>query len=364
MSAHYGALDNQPSVIPDIPAKPWNSQALPRRILAIRLQAMGDLVASLPYIQHLRNSLPATVKIDLLTREETEDIPRNIFLFNKIFSIGGGRNFKKQVLYTGLLIPKLFIQRYDVVLDLQNNILSRIVRKVLLPKAWAQFDRFSPIAGGERYRLTIEAVGLGKNKADNNFRLKNPQRGEAILKANGWNGKDELVVLNPAAFFETRNWNLENYVSFAKLWLNEFPQTRFLVLGTSFIATKAAFLKEQLGDRVMNIVGQTSPSEAIAILQHVKLILSEDSGLMHMAWCSGVPTMGLFGGTRTDWVRPLGEHTCFLDASDLPCGGCMQAVCKYGDVHCMTKFSPEEVFHHSLTLIKQLNKSSKNTVVG
>jgi heptosyltransferase-2 len=363
MSGHYGTSDNQPSFTVDIPAKPWKRKTLPRRILAIRLQAMGDLVASLPYLQYLRNSLPQSVKIDLLTREETEDIPRNIFLFDKIFSIGGGRRYKLQFVYAGLLLPQLIFQRYDVVLDLQNNMLSRLVRKALVPKAWTQFDRFSPIAGGERYRLTIEAVGLGKNGADNNFRLKDPQKGEAILRNHGWDGKDELVVLNPAAFFETRNWSLPNYVAFAKLWLSEFPQTRFLVLGTSFIASKAAFLKEQLGDRVINIVGQTTPSEAIAVLQHVKLILSEDSGLMHMAWCSGVPTMGLFGGTRTDWVRPLGEHTFFLDASDLPCGGCMQAVCKYGDVHCLTRFTPEQVFQHSLSLIQKLNKRSKNLVV-
>jgi len=307
--------------------------------------------------------LPPSVKIDLLTREETEDIPRNIFLFNKIFSIGGGRNLKTQLVCTGLLLPKLFAQRYDVILDLQNNLLSRLVRKTLLPKAWTEFDRFSPIAGGERYRLTIEAVGLGKNKADNNFHLKDPQKGLAILKDNSWNEKDELVVLNPAAAFETRNWNMPNYVAFAKLWLNEFPQTRFLVIGTSFIASKAAFLKEQLGDQLINLVNQTTPSEALAVLQHVKLILSEDSGLMHMAWCSGVPTMGLFGGTRTDWVRPLGEHTFFLDSSDLPCGGCMQEVCKFGDVHCLTRYTPEQVFHHALSLIEKLNNRSKNIVV-
>jgi ADP-heptose:LPS heptosyltransferase len=233
-----------------------------------------------------------------------------------------------------------------------------------MPKAWTEFDRFSPIAGGERYRLTIEAVGLGKNRGEFHFHLKYPKRGEQILKDNGWNGKDELVVLNPAAFFETRNWNLPNYVAFAKLWLNEFPQTKFLVLGTSFIDAKATFLKEQLGDKLINIVSQTTPSDAVAVLQHVKLILSEDSGLMHMAWCSGVPTMGLFGGTRTDWVRPLGEHTAFLDASDLPCGGCMQAVCKYGDVHCLTRYTPEEVFRHCISLVARLNNKSPKVVQG
>ena len=345
-----------------IDAKPWTKKSLPKKILAIRLQAMGDLVAALPYLQYLRNNLPPSVKIDLLTRKEVEDIPRNIFLFNKIFSIGGGRNFKKQFLYTGLLLPKLFTQRYDVILDLQNNMLSQIVTKTLLPGAWTKFDRFSPIPGGERYRLTIEAVGLGEIKAVNKFHLKDPEKGREILMNDNWDGKDELVVLNPAGFFETRNWNMSNYVAFAKLWLDKFPQTRFLVLGTSFIASKATFLKEHLGDRVINLVGKTTPSEALAVLQYAKLVISEDSGLMHMAWCSGIPTMGLFGGTRTDWVRPLGEHTSFLDSSDLPCGGCMLSVCKFGDIHCLTRFTPEQVFQNALSLILKLNNRSRTIV--
>ena len=273
----------------NIPAKAWKRTNMPRRILAIRLQAMGDLVACLPYLQDLRRSIPENTQLDLLTTEETSSIPRQIDLFNRVYAIGGGRNFKKQVMHGALLLPSLLRNRYEVVLDLQNNSLSRFVRRSLLPRAWTAFDRYSPIAGGERYRLTIEAVGLGANKADYHFRLKAHDNAKEILKQNGWKQDDELVVLNPAAAFETRNWSLPNFVSFAALWKKEYPKARFLVLGTAFIEKKAAWLKEQLGDQLINLTGKTTAFEAFAILQQVKMVLSEDSGLMHMAWCSGVP---------------------------------------------------------------------------
>jgi ADP-heptose:LPS heptosyltransferase len=234
---------------------------------------------------------------------------------------------------------------------------------VLLPKAWCEFDRFSPVSGAERYRLTIEAVGLGKNKIDSNFCLKDPKAGLKILKNNGWIEKNDLVVLNPAGAFETRNWNINNYVLFAQLWLSVSPQTQFLVMGTSFIASKAAFLKEQLGYNLINLVGQTTPVEAFAILQYAKLILSEDSGLMHMAWISGVPTVALFGATRSDWSRPLGEHTFLFESSDLPCGNCMLAVCKYGNVHCLTRVTPEQVFNHAILLIQNLQRAGKKITI-
>jgi heptosyltransferase-2 len=335
-----------------IPSKPWKKNFMPRRVLAIRLQAMGDLVITLPYLQHLKKTLPSSSELDLLTRKEVDAIPKNIQLFDHVYSIGGSRNVKKQLLHTCWLLPKLLLKRYDVVIDLQNNKISRLVRRILMPEAWSSFDRFSPAAAGERTRMAIEAVGLGKNAISSGFRFMDHVDPFTILKNNGWDGKSKLVVLNPAGAFPTRNWPLENYIAFATLWLQRFPDSQFLLLGTSFIGSKAAYLKEKLGERMINIINKTTPAEAFAILQHVKLMLSEDSGLMHMAWVSGVPTIALFGSTRSDWSRPLGEHSFFLESSDLPCGNCMQEICRYGDNHCLTRYTAEFVLEKAVGITR------------
>lgn len=345
----------------DIPCKPWTKEIPPRRILAIRLQAMGDVVITLPYLQGLRNALPSGVRLDFLTREETEEIPRNIDLFDQVFSIRGGRNIKKQLLHTVLLLPRLLLRRYDVIIDLQNSIVSAIVRRALLPTAWSMFDRFSPISAGERNRLTIEAVGLGHNQMDTRVRPRHPQRAMCVLKSRGLNETDKLVVLNPAGAFVTRNWELRKYVLFARQWLQTWPDTKFLVLGTSFIAEKAAFLKDELGDHLCNLAGQTTASEVFSLLQRTTLVLSEDSGLMHMAWVSGTPVVALFGSTRSDWARPLGPHSVCLDSSDLPCGNCMQATCHRGDVLCLSRISPAEVFARAVSLLEKLKRSREGT---
>jgi ADP-heptose:LPS heptosyltransferase len=335
----------------NIPGKRWTRNRPPRRILAIRLQAMGDVVITLPYLQDLRNSLPDTVQIDLLTRTETNPIPKNLLLFNKIFSIAGKRNFKMQLFFTLLLLPRLFFRRYDVIIDLQNNILSRIVRKTLRPAAWSEFDRHTPMPAGERTRCTIEAIGLGKNKMAGKFRFKSELNAKEILMKNGWDGKKDLIVLSPSGAFETRNWPLDYYVGFAKLWLNEFAQTQFLIIGLPFIAPKAEYMKKKLNHHLISIAGETNVAEAFSILQHVKLVLSEDCGLMHMSWVSSIPTFALFGGSRSDKARPLGTHSGFLDSSDLECGNCMQEKCKWGDTRCLTRYTPEMVFEKAKALI-------------
>ena len=338
--------------IPDVISKPWLRTGMPKRILVIRLKATGDMVIALPYIQFLKRSLPKNVKIDFLTRDEVASIPRSIELFNKVYSIAGKkRSYKKQFLHIVMLIPKLLLQRYEVVIDLQNNDQSRMLRKVLHPKAWSEYDRFSPIPAGERYRLTIMAIGLGPNYADNNFILKPMQGIRELLKQNGWDGSNNLVIINPAGAFETRNWPLINYVEFIKLWRQQSPQTQFLIMGVSHIVEKACYLKHVLGDHLINLVNKTTIEQSFAIIQKAKFVLSEDSGLMHMAWISGIPTMALFGGTRSDWGQPLGKHTDFVDSSDLSCGNCMLKICKYGDSRCLTRYTPEFIFARANELL-------------
>jgi heptosyltransferase-2 len=341
-----------------IPAKPWEKKSLPRRILAIRLQAMGDLVITLPYLQYLKKNLPENTVLDLLTREEVEAIPGNIDLFDNIYAIGGGRNGKKQLLHTIWLLPKLLLQQYDVVIDLQNNMLSKIVRKTLMPEAWSVFDRWAPVPAGECTRLAIEAINLGRCFTDASFKIKNSQKNTGLLIKNGWDGVSELVVLNPAGAFETRNWPMAHYVEFAKLWLRHFPSTQFLLVGVNFIAAKAIYLQERLKNKVINLVGQTSPVDAFSIIQKVKFVLSEDSGLMHMAWVSGIPTVALFGSTRSDRATPLGRHTLLLHSSDLACGNCMLETCIHGDNRCITRYSPEFVFEKASFLLNNLKATT------
>lgn len=346
-----------PAGDPFIPARPWTGGKAPRRILAIRLQATGDVVITLPYLQDLRRRLPPGTELDLLTRRETADIPRHTGLFGHVYALGGARDFKKQLCLILWMLPRLAIRRYDVVLDLQRNPISRLVTRVLRPRAWSVFDKYSPRAAGERTRLTIEAAGLGPSTCDTAFAATLGERGRQLLQAEGWDGSDALVILNPASAFPTRRWPLSHYTAFARLWKTRFPRTRFIVLGTPFIAAQARYFQKELGSWLIHLVGNTGPFDAFSVIQHCTLVLSEDSGLMHMGWVSGAPTLALFGGTRSDWARPLGPHTRFLDSSDLPCGNCMQEICPLGTVHCLTRYTPEKVFSEALALLAQSGRN-------
>ena len=331
-----------------IEGKKWTSDDSPVKVLFIRLQALGDTVITMPYVRGFAEEFPNT-EIHFLTRKEVEDIPVMEACIDKVWSLGGGRNVYMMVLHTILIWPMLMLQGYDIIFDLQNNEVSQMIRKWLSPKAWSAFDRYSPFPAGVRTQKTIEHIGLGpiSPKFESSDLAMNTA--EHLLLSIG--ATAFKVIINPAGFFESRNWPFEYYVSWAKL-LNEAYEGKvhFLFVGIGRISDFANRFSTEVSNSI-SFVNQTSVAEAYGLVQSVDFMLSEDSGLMHMAWTSGIPTLALFGSSRSDWSRPLGEHSLLLSSDDLPCGNCLLPVCKHGDNRCLTRNSPEIVLEQTKRLL-------------
>ena len=338
-----------------VTGKPWRRRESPTSILAIRLQAFGDVTITLPYLRALRNQLPST-RIDFLTRAEDVDLPRALGVFDRVHALQGGRSERVQLMAAPLLFPGLLRRRYPVVIDLQNNRVSRAVRRFISPGAWSAFDRESPTSAGERTRLTIQAAGFSLSDVEFKLSLTDSNLGARVLREANWDPGRPLVVLSPAGAMPTRNWPVERYVRFAQIWREQYG-AQFAVLGLGTVASKATAMQAALGDSLINLAGRTSAPEAMGILQRSSLVLTEDCGLMHMAWTSGVPTLALFGSSRHEWSAPIGDHTACLHSGDLPCGACMDASCRFGDVHCLTRYTPEQVVAEAERLLARVTRA-------
>jgi heptosyltransferase-2 len=340
--------------------RPLPSQQKPSRILVIRLHAIGDVAITLPYCTSLRR-LYSDAQIDFLTTEPCSGLLHAVTIFDNVLIFRHSPTRLQRVKHTLWWCAKIPKFHYDVVIDLQRNWVSRSIRHSALPAYWGEFDRCSPKSAGERVQDTFQRAGLGFIQPTYRMEIRNDvhARADSILREHGWDGETKLILLNPAGLWKTRNWPIENYVTLARRWLAE-ERVQFLLLGTARMEQKAKYITEQLPDVTLNLVGKTTLVEAFGIVQYASAIISEDSGLMHMAWVSGVPTVVLFGSSRHMWSRPLGEHTHSLHSGDLECGACMSPECKYGDVHCLTRYSPGYVYETAQQLLHTL--SSRVTV--
>jgi ADP-heptose:LPS heptosyltransferase len=80
----------------------------------------------------------------------------------------------------------------------------------------------------------------------------------------------------------------------------------------------------------------------VALLQSAALFAGSDTGPMHVAWASGVPTVGVYGPTRADRNGPVGPHTRSVQ-SPLGCVGCRRRICPDGTDACMRGVTPLRV---------------------
>ncbi|HEY3250852.1 MAG TPA: glycosyltransferase family 9 protein [Ignavibacteria bacterium] len=330
---------------------------LPKRILIIRLHAIGDTAITLPLCQALRKLFPSA-EIDYLAGERSMGLLQSLTIFNNIYSFPDYKINRAPGFFIKLkrykasfsMALKLRRRKYDVFIDLQHNRISKIIRKVSGVKYWSELDRYAPEPASLRMIDAFRLAGFNITPEHNlSIRKELLENASKTLFDEGWNGKEKLVVLNPAGLWKTRNWQIENYVSLSELFLKN-NNVKFLILGDERISEKAKSISMKLDDKIIDLTEKTTLSEALTILSMCSLLISEDSALFHMSWALGVPSLVMLGSTRSDWTCHDSKHVLCLSSDDLECGNCMEPECRYEDVHCLTRYSPEFVYKKAMSL--------------
>jgi heptosyltransferase-2 len=147
------------------------------------------------------------------------------------------------------------------------------------------------------------------------------------------------VALCPGAEYgPAKRWPLENFVAVGNALAGLGHP--LVILGATGDVSLAAKLAEQLpGAR--NRAGETTLAEFMAELAGASLVVSNDSGAMHLASALGVPTVAIFGSTEPAMTGPLGARTAVL-RHHVPCSPCFLRDCPL-DFACMHSITPARV---------------------
>jgi len=151
-----------------------------------------------------------------------------------------------------------------------------------------------------------------------------------------------------AEYGSAKRWLPERFAEVAASVASERP-VDWILFGTTADADIGKIIADHLGDRCVNRIGQTTLDELIMELRECALLLTNDTGTMHLATLLGVPVVAVFGSTEHRLTGPLGRGNHVI-RHHVECSPCFLRECPI-DFRCMHAVSSEEVTAAVLTAL-------------
>ncbi len=153
--------------------------------------------------------------------------------------------------------------------------------------------------------------------------------------------KGILALCPGAEFGPSKRWPEQYYAQTAKQKLKEGYAV--WMFGSAKDSEVAAKINAATDMKCIDFTGKTNLGEALDLLSLVNVVLTNDSGLMHVAAALEKPLVAVYGSTDPGFTPPLTKHAEIVRMQDLPCSPCFKRVCPLGHHQCMLGLMPAVV---------------------
>ena len=143
-----------------------------------------------------------------------------------------------------------------------------------------------------------------------------------------------------AEFGEAKRWPVEHYAEVARHALDNHQAVWLFGSDKDQLVTRQ--INELCGERCLDLAGKTTLDQAIDLMSLTQTVITNDSGLMHVACALGRQVIALFGSSSPAYTPPLSDQATVLSLG-LDCSPCFERSCPLGHLDCLRKLSPELV---------------------
>lgn len=160
---------------------------------------------------------------------------------------------------------------------------------------------------------------------------------------------DTIIGLMPGAEYgPAKRWPIGYYCDLARRLADE--GCHVWLFGSKKDHSVAATIAESAGERGHNLCGRTSLVDAVDLIAASDAVVTNDSGLMHVAAAVGRPLVAIYGSSTPDYTPPLSERATVLYRR-LECSPCFKRECPLGHTDCLNGISVEQVHDALLPII-------------
>jgi len=171
----------------------------------------------------------------------------------------------------------------------------------------------------------------------------------------------KLILLQPGARWENKRWPVDYFSRLVSLFAEKFPDTHFAILGGKDDQTLGEIILQAAPEHCLNLCGATSLPEMIEWVRRCDLMITNDTGPMHVAAALGKPLVALFGPTAPERTGPYGQLENVLRI-ELPCSPCLKSECHFEKpLECLRALSVETAFARAEKLLAPDSISQKPT---
>ncbi len=293
-----------------------------QRLLVVKTSSLGDVIHALPVVQAIKESAPH-LTLGWVVRRRCADILRGNPHIDHLFVMPNKPSLAELL----ALRRELRSARYDITLDMQGLLLSGLVTRLSGAPVRVGWDRnregnalflTHPIVPGKgRHAHEVDllygfADALGVHAPQAEFTPQPYLAAENAAKAAQWLAglPHPRLALNVGASRAYKRWPVENWTEVA---LSLVQSGRGVVfVGDKHDAQSVAQIIPKMTGSFADLSGKTTLRELASVLAACDLLVSGDSGPMHLAVAAGIPVVALFGATHPARHGPYGPRNTVL----------------------------------------------------
>lgn len=332
----------------------------PENILIIKPSSLGDVIHALPVLRVLKNKFPEA-RISWIINKELSELIEGSPYIDEIFLFHRKRWYNWLNLPVNLIDFTKFIfrirkRRFDTVIDLQGLMRSGIISFLSGSSCRIGFENareLSPffytdkillpdkkIHSVERYIYTAKSLGADDTERDFTIRISDEdiESVENFLKEKGVGDTKRIVVVNPWARWETKCWPIQNFLSLIER-LRKEGLLPILISGNEFKEDTEELIK-RFSEPPIAFLGQPL-KRLTALLKRSHLLVTNDSGPMHIAAAVNTPVVALFGPTDPLLTGPYGNGHIVIQ-KNMDCAPCLERDCSQQH-ECMERITVDDV---------------------
>lgn len=333
----------------------------PKRILIVKLSAIGDVLMATPAAKALRAAFPESYIAWVVERKSADVVLGNPYLDEVVLwdrHKSGNRIIDAARLGHSLLDLRsdLKARRFDVCVDLQGLLRSALVSLASGAKRRIGFSdaaERSTIFYTEKYQPQSKGMNaqqrnldllkpLGVNSTDTAMHMpvgeEDRDFARRFFEESGLIGS-KVVAFCVATTWANKHWTPEGWVGVADLIWHKYG-ARTLILGSKADIPLVRSIADAAISRPIVSAGLTTLKQAGALMEKSDAVIGVDTGLLHMSVALDRPSIGLFGAS--EWRCFQKKDNFIWVAKDYPCSPCRRhPTCS--NVDCMRAITPDDV---------------------